>query len=131
MIEVSYSHNKDGTGELVEKTTQVTTYQELCDLIDAYPWDTEIALFEKSGVGGGITVVSGDVKQQCASYLLIPVETGKALLNLDILLKPGFLAIFGRKATSTDFGEVTVEEAKIKLKELFDHSIASLYQKYK
>ncbi|MDP4537824.1 hypothetical protein Q3O60_16695 [Alkalimonas collagenimarina] len=131
MIEVSYSHNKDGEGELVEKTTSITTYQELCDIIDSYPWDTELALFEKSGVGGGITVVCGDVKQQFASYLLIPIETDKALLNIDIVFKPGFLTIFGRKATSTDLGEVSIADAKSKLKELFDHSITSLYQKYK
>lgn len=128
-IRVSYSHRVDGD-ELVNHDKDVTVYQEACSIIDHYPWQSELALTEELGEGGGFYFLLGDYQGQYAAYQFVPMEPGKGLLDLDIVQKRGLLNFLGRKALSKSFELVSIAEAKIKIKELFEHSVDSLYQKY-
>ncbi|WP_414932895.1 hypothetical protein [Vibrio europaeus] len=128
IVKVVYDHRVDGQ-ELVIHEKILRQYREVDALIDSYPWKSELRLSEKLGVGGGFHFIHGDEKIY-ACYQFVPVELDKGFLFLDIVLAPGWLNILGRKALSKDFDTVSTSEAKMKIKELFDYSIASLYDKY-
>lgn len=128
-VKVSYQRRTDGT-ELVNYDKTVKSHKELCELIDDYPWASEQALAEELGEGGGFYFLLGDYKNAYASYQLVPMEVDKGLLELEVVIKPGFLNVFGRKAITKHFDIVSTSEAKAKLKDLFDHSIEHLYKRY-
>ena len=86
--------------------------------------------FDKYGVGGGLYFSLGD-DNVYACYQFVPVDINSGILSLDVVLKPGFLNIFGRKSASKYFNIVSIPEAKSKLKDLFDHTVESLYEKHK
>ncbi|WP_022952240.1 hypothetical protein [Leucothrix mucor] len=46
MVEASYSHRSGGT-ELVHYKKLLKVHREACELIDNYPWESELALKDK------------------------------------------------------------------------------------
>jgi len=88
-------------------------------------------LLEELGEGGGFFFTSGDMDGKFASYQFTPVEIDRGLLELQVVSKSGFIGIFGRKSVTMDFELVSISEAKQKIKELFENTIDSLYQKYR
>nr|CAA6813682.1 MAG: Unknown protein [uncultured Thiotrichaceae bacterium] len=130
LVKVFYQHRVDGT-ELVNHEKEVKLHRDLCEIIDSYPWIKELELTEQLGEGGGFYFLVGDKDGQHASYQFTPMESDGGLLDLDIVMKPGFLNMLGRKAVSKHFGEVSTAEAKQKLKELFDYPVDVLYERYK
>ncbi|EGU0168809.1 hypothetical protein JFQ74_004740 [Vibrio parahaemolyticus] len=129
IVKVFYDHRVDGE-ELVVYEKSIRLYREACEVIDQYPWKAEIELTEKLGVGGGFQFILGD-ERVYACYQFTPIDYDKGFLFFDLVMAPGFLNIFGRKSISKDFDVVSISEAKVKIKELFDYSVASLYEKYK
>ncbi|MCG7497846.1 hypothetical protein MHO82_13330 [Vibrio sp. Of7-15] len=129
-VKAYYQHRVDGP-ELVNHEKEVKLHRELCDIIDNYPWVRESELFEELGEGGGFFFILGDEDSKYATYQFTPMGYDEGLLDLDIVVKPGFLNIFNRKAVSKSFDVVSIPEAKRHLKEFFDHSVDSLYKKYK
>ena len=129
MIHVSYSHHALGT-ELVHYEKSAKSHSDACRLIDSYPWLPELELTEKLGEGGGLYFLLGSEKEKYASYQLVPMGPDEGFLLLDIVANRGFLGVFGRKSVSENFDLVTISEAKLKLKELFDYSVDKLYEKY-
>lgn len=130
MIEVSYTHRIDST-ELIEHKKSLRLHREACEIIDNYPWETELKLSDETGEGGGFYFWIGDPDGKHASFQYVPVEVDKGFLMLDIVVKKGTLGLFGKKSASVDFDAVTTVEAKDKIKELFNHNVDSLYDKYK
>lgn len=130
MVKASYSHRTDGA-ELVHHNKEVRRHREACDIIDNYPWEAEFKLSEETGEGGGFHFVLGDLNDKHASYQFVPVDLNKGFLMLEVVLKKGTLGIFGKKTVSVDFDAVSASEAKDKLKDLFSHTVESLYEKYK
>ena len=128
LIRVVYAHRVDSE-ELISHEKEVRLHRELCEIMDAYPWAAEMEYFEKYGEGGGFHFLLGDDKVY-ACYQYVPVDLHSGLLDLDIVLKPGLLNFFGRKAISKHFDIVSVSEVKAKVKELFEHSVESLYKKH-
>ena len=128
IVKVVYDHRVDGE-ELVVHEKSLRLYREVDALIVSYPWKSELKLSEQLGVGGGFHFILGD-ENIYACYQFVPIELDKGFLFLDIVLVPGWLKIFGRKSLSKDFDTVSISEAKMRIKELFDYSIASLYDKY-
>lgn len=129
LVKASYQHRTDGA-ELVNHEADVTSHRQLCELIDAYPWASELALTEEHGEGGGFYFLLGDYAGSYASYQFVPVELDKGLLDFEVVAKPGFLKIFGRQSATKHFDSVSIAEAKVKIKELFDFPVAILYQRY-
>lgn len=129
LVKVIYSHRVGGT-ELVTHEKEVGFHKELCKIIDDYPWVSEVELAEEPGVSGGFEFLLDDYDGKYAIYYFIPIDTRTGLLDAYIIVKPGFLKTFGRKAVSMSFGEVLIVEAKEKVKELFDCSIEDLYERY-
>ncbi|MEI8592891.1 hypothetical protein [Photobacterium sp. Hal280] len=130
LIKVFYQHRENGT-ELVNHERDLKSHREACETIDNYPWEKELKLFEEFGEGGGFFFMLGDMDGKFASYQFTPVESDRGMLDLQVVSKPGFIGIFGRKSVSVDFKFVSIPEAKHQIKELFEFSIDSLYQKYR
>ncbi|KMQ50454.1 hypothetical protein CHISP_2572 [Chitinispirillum alkaliphilum] len=130
MITVIYTCRKDDA-DLVEHESVVNSHEEVCQIVDNYPWSSELVLSEEMGEGGGFWFILGNPKNKSATYQLVPMEHHKGLLDLSVVLKPGFMNLFGKKTVSKSFDLVAIEEVKAKVKELFDHSVDSLYKKYK
>ncbi len=130
LIKAHYQHREGGT-ELVDHQRDINLHREACEIIDNYPWVKELELFEELDEGGGLLFVLGDYNSKFASYQFIPVEKDAGLLDLEIVIKPGFLNIFGRNSVSVSFDLVSIPEAKQHIKELFNYSIDSLYNKHK
>ncbi|OAN17988.1 hypothetical protein A3K86_03455 [Photobacterium jeanii] len=128
-VKVYYQH-RDGGDELVNFEREVKSHRELCEIFDNYPWESELILSEQHGEGGGFFIVLGDEDDVYASYQFVPMELHNGLLDIDIVAKPGFMRLLGRKSFSTGLETVTLKDAKYKLKELFEHSVESLYRKY-
>lgn len=129
LVKVVYDH-REGGEEFITHEKEVRLHRELCEIIDAYPWVAEMEAFDKYGVGGGLYFSLGD-DNVYACYQFVPVDINSGILSLDVVLKPGFLNMFGRKSASKYFNIVSIPEAKSKLKDLFDHTIESLYEKHK
>ncbi len=129
LVKVAYQHREDGT-ELVNHEKTLKSHHEACEIIDNYPWAKELALFEELGEGGGFFFSLGQLGNKYVSFQFTPVEQNQGLLDLEIVRSPGFLNIFGRKSVSKSFNVVSVTEAKLHLKSLFEHSVESLYEKY-
>ncbi|WP_249314074.1 hypothetical protein [Pseudoalteromonas sp. S2755] len=51
-VKVYYQH-RDGGTKLINYEKELRSYREACDVIDHYPWDKELELFEALGEGGG------------------------------------------------------------------------------
>lgn len=130
MVEASYSHRVDGA-ELVDHRRTIQLHREACEIFDNYPWESELKMTEETGEGGGLCFWIGDLKDKHASFQFVPVDTDKGFLMLSIVAKKGTLGVFGKKAVDVDFDEITILDAKDKIKDLFSHSIESLYDKYK
>ena len=130
LVKVFYQH-REGGHELVDHEKALKSHREACNIIDNYPWAEELKLFEALEEGGGFFFLLGDLDSQYASFQLTPIEEGVGMLNLEVVYKPGFLGFFGGKSASADFKSVSIPEAKHRIKELFEHSIESLYKKYK
>ncbi|WP_336932283.1 hypothetical protein [Vibrio cholerae] len=129
VVRVVYDHRVDGE-DLITHEKEVRLHRELCEIMDAYPWAAEIDGFEKYGVGGCFHFLLGK-DNVYACYQYVPVDVHSGILNLDIVMKPGFLNIFGRKSVSKDFDIVSIPEVKAAVKELFEHTVESLYEKYR
>ena len=129
-VKVFYQHRENGA-ELVNHERDLESHREACEIIDNYPWAKELKLLEELGEGGGFFFTSGDMDGKFASYQFTPVEIDRGLLELQVVSKPGFIGIFGRKSVTVDFDLVSISEAKQKIKELFEYTIDSLYQKYR
>lgn len=130
MIEAFYSHRGDGP-ELVEHRQVLKGISEARELIDRYPWSSEVALTEELGEGGGLYFLRTGEDGTQASLQLVPIESDKGFLDLSIVAKKGFLGMVGRKSVSITLDEVSISEAKTYIKQLFDFSIDDLYRKYK
>ncbi|HAS8178430.1 TPA: hypothetical protein I7671_21645 [Vibrio vulnificus] len=130
LVKVFYQHREGGT-ELVDHEKELKFHREACETIDNYPWQKELELFEELGEGGGFFFLLGDMDGKFASYQFTPAESDRGLLDLEVVSKLGFIGIFGRKSVSVDFKLVSIPEAKHQIKELFEYSIDSLYQKYR
>lgn len=129
IVQIIYEHRVDGE-DLIPHEKEVKLHRELCEVIDAYPWAAEMEAFEKYGGGGGFHFVLGD-DDVYACYQYVPIDLNSGILSLHIVLKAGFLNIFGRKSVSKDFDVVSIPEAKTKIKELFEHTVESLFEKHK
>ena len=130
IVKVYYQHREGGT-ELVDHERDLKLHREACEIIDNYPWAKELELFEELGVGGGFFFALGDMDVKFASYQFVPAEMDEGFLLLQVLSKPGIIWFFGRKSVTVNFGLVSIAEAKRKIKELFDYSVDSLYEKYR
>ncbi|WP_228072008.1 hypothetical protein, partial [Vibrio parahaemolyticus] len=130
LVKVFYQHREGGT-ELVNHERDLKFHREACETIDNYPWAKELELFEELGEGGGFYFMLGDMDDKFASYQFTPVESDGGLLELQVVSRPGFIGLFGRKSVSVDFKFTSIPEAKHQIKELFEYSIDSLYQKYR
>jgi len=131
MVNVSYQHRIGNDPELVGFSHEDISYEDACKVIDNYPWESELKLFEKYGEGGGFNFVLSGLDGGYADFQFIPVDLNNGFLDLNIVLKEGLWGIFGRKSKSLDYDVVSISEAKTKLRELFDYSLSSLYDKYK
>lgn len=129
-VKVYYQH-RDGGTELINYEKELQSYREAWDVIDHYPWDKELELFEEFGEGGGFFFILGDEGGKSASYQLTPIENNRGSLTLDIVSKPATFGIFGSKSVSVDFELVSIPEAKSHIKALFEYSIDSFYEKYR
>ncbi|SBT18242.1 hypothetical protein MGA5115_02363 [Marinomonas gallaica] len=129
-VTVYYQHREGGT-ELVNHEEALYFHRDACEVIDHYPWVEEQALFEELGEGGGFFFLLGDIDSLYATFQLLPIEKDGGVLYLDIVLKPGFLGIFGRKSVSVDYDFVSIADAKHHIKAFFEDSIESLYVKHK
>ncbi|MEF1210572.1 hypothetical protein REH77_00180 [Vibrio alginolyticus] len=130
MVKVYFQYREGGT-ELVDHERDLKSHREACEIIDDYPWVEELELFEQLGEGGGFFFILGDLDAEYASYQFTPVEADRGLLDLDVVSRPGFLNIFGRKSASVDFKLVSIPEAKHHIKELFEYAVDSLYKRHK
>lgn len=129
MVEASYSHRTDGT-ELVEHKKTLRLHREACEIIDNYPYETEEKLTDELGEGGGLYFWIGDIKEKYACFQFVPMDVNKGWLTLEVVVKKGTLGLFGKKAVDVDFDETTIFEFKDKVKDLFSHSVESLYDKH-
>lgn len=129
-VKVHYQHRDGGTA-LVNYEKDIKRYREACEIIEQYPWAKEVQLSAELEEGGGLQFILGDSDAKYACYQLIPAEENKGLLSLDIICKRGFLGIFGRQARFVDFDVVSISEAKQRIQDLFNHSVDTLYEKYK
>lgn len=129
-IHVFYQHRVDGP-ELVNFETQIRSHRDLCDLMDRYPWTEEQRLTDETGEGGGFHFTLKGHNNQYAVYQFTPVDAQHGLLDLSIVIKPGWLGIFGRQALEQHFDVLTISAAQQQLKELFSHSPETLYRHYK
>ncbi len=130
MIEAFYSHRGDSP-ELVEHRQVLKGISEARELIDRYPWASEVALTEELGEGGGLYFLRTGEDGTQASVQLVPIEPDKGFLDLSIVARKGFLGMVGRKSVSVTVDEVSISDAKTYIKQLFDYSIDDLYRKYK
>lgn len=130
MVKVYYQCREKGT-ELVNHERELAFYREAYEVIDNYPWAEELAFFEELGEGGGFLFVLGDLDDKYASYQLIPSDVDRGVLLLDVVCEKGVMSFLGRKSISVDFDLVSISEAKRYIKELFEGSIESLYEKHK
>jgi len=130
MVKASYSQRSDGE-EIVHHEKTLRLHREACEIIDNYPWETELKLGEETGEGGGFYFLLGDENGKHASYQFVPMDIDKGWLMLEVVLKKGTLGIFGKQTATVDFDAVTTFEAKDKIKDLFNHTVESLYAKYK
>lgn len=130
MVEASYSHRSGGT-ELVHYKKSLKVHREACEIIDNYPWESELALTDETGEGGGFYFSIGDESGKHASFQFVPIETGKGLLMLSVVVKKGKFGLFGKQACDVDFDVVPISVAKDKIKDLFSYTVESLYDKYK
>lgn len=129
LVKAYYQHRVSGT-ELVNHEQNISGHGELCAIIDNYPWATEIKLTERLGEGGGFYFMASAQHGQSISYQFVPMDLHSGLLDLDVVVKPGFLRLFGRQSLSRHFGQVSITEAKQHMTQLFSHSAAFLYKKY-
>ncbi|WP_299496255.1 hypothetical protein [uncultured Shewanella sp.] len=130
MVSVYYTHRVGDNPELVEFKCENISCQRAYEIIDDYPWAAEIKFFEQYGEGGSFYFVLGDMTGLHAAFQFIPVDEGNGLLDVDILLKKGFLGIFGRKSKSIHFDLLAIDEAKLKIRDMFQYSLSALYNKY-
>ncbi|WP_217895662.1 hypothetical protein [Oceanospirillum sanctuarii] len=128
MLVVDYTLRENGD-ELVNKHRELKSFRDACEVIDQYPWIAEIEKTEELGEGGGFYFFR-DEGDKHASFQLTPIETDRAFLDMEVVQKSGFLGLFGRKSLHKDFETVTIPEAKALIKDLFDHTVDSLYGKY-
>lgn len=131
MINVFYALRENSSPEMVGHEKTIQSPRELNQLLDNYPWEAEIEYTRALGEGGGFYFLLGDEKEAFASFQLIPVEIKRGLLDLNVVAKKGFLGIFGRQSVNVSFDEVSLPEAKEKIRELFDYSVDALYRRYK
>jgi len=130
MIEVVYLCRENNEPKLLLFTKENQTYEEACKIIDEYPWKAEEEWFEKTGEGGGLYFKRQESEEVYAYLQFTPMEEKKGLVFLEIQLSKGFLGLFGKKNKNLDFGLMSIDNFKIKLKELFVYSVGSLYEKY-
>lgn len=122
----------DYQNKLVTYDIELHSFQDMCLLIDEYPWEKELALSNSNGQAGGFHFWRDEGEgAPYASFLYVPTAKGSGTLDLDVVIRPGFLDVFGRKAISKHFNVVNVVEAKAKFKDLFDDSVEHLYRKYR
>ncbi len=126
----TFSQYREGGSDLIDHEKVITTHKEAIEIIDSYPWLEELELFEKYGEGGAIFFMFENDKGQSAEYQFTPTEKNAGELDIIITLKSGWLGLFGRKVIRVDLGLVSIAQAKLHIKDLFEHSIESLYQKY-
>jgi hypothetical protein len=130
MVEAFYSHRIEGP-ELVEHHRVLKGAGDAHELIDQYPWASEIALTEELGEGGGLYFSRRGENGTQVSLQLVPIEVDKGFLELSIVANKGFLGVIGRKSVTKAFDELSLAEAKAYVKQLFDYSIDDLYHKHK
>ena len=128
MIVVEYSL-REGSDEMVNKHRELKSFRDAFEVIDQYPWALEIEKTEELGEGGGFYFFR-DEGDKHACFQLTPVEKDQAFLDMEVVQKSGFLGFIGRKSVRKDFDTVTIEQAKALIKDLFDHTVDSLYSKY-
>ncbi|MCE0495457.1 hypothetical protein [Vibrio salinus] len=131
MVDVYYQHRVGNNPELVNFSRKEITYRDACKVIDDYPWESELALFEQHGEGGGFNFVLSAPDGGYADYQFTPVGLNEGFLDLTIVLRKGVLGMFGRKSVSVNCDVISARDAKIKMKELFDSSLLSLYEQYR
>ncbi|WP_323902605.1 hypothetical protein [Aeromonas hydrophila] len=127
-VKVVYDYVVEG-GELSIHEMYITSHETLCELIDSYPWQSALTLFEQFGVGGGFHFSIGD-DHTYACFQYVPIDINSGVLDLDIVLKSGLLNFFGRKALSKHFDVVSIPDMKMQVKELFQYSLSDLYKKH-
>lgn len=131
MVDVNFQHRVGNAPELVEFSHNDISYADACKVIDNYPWESELKLFERYGEGGGFNFLLSGLEGGYADFQFTPVDHNEGFLGLNIVLKEGLWGILGRKSKSIDFDVVSTSEAKTKIRELFDYPLSSLYDKYK
>jgi hypothetical protein len=130
MIKALFSHGEENGTELVHNTEENVSYAKACQIIDEYPYEHEFKFIEKTGMGGAIFFYLGDMNEAHAYFQYVPYDNNSGHLFLDINLKQGFLGFFGKKVKETAVELVSRKIFKVKLKELYAHTVESLYEKY-
>ena len=129
MIEVVYLCRENDNPELVFFTKENQTYDEACKILDNYPWEAEEEWFEKTAEGGALYFKLQEQEEVYAYFQFTPIEARKGFVFMEIQLAKGFLGFLGKKHKELDFDTMNIAEFKVKLKELFVHSVRSLYEK--
>ena len=129
MIEVIYLCRENNKPELLSFKKENQTYDEACKILDNYPWEAEEEWFEKTGEGGGLYFKLQESEEIYAYFQFTPMEDKRGLVFMEIQLAKGFLGIFAKRKKELNFDLMSVDEFKVKLKELFTHSVHSLYEK--
>lgn len=129
VIRASYSY-RDGQGDVTGDTEQLGSYRELEALFARYPWEVEAEPLGDDEAGGGLFFRTGDTAR-FASYQFVPLERDRGWLDFEVVARPGWIKLFGRRAAHVDFGIVSIAEAQHRIRELFDYGIDALYDKHR
>lgn len=129
MIEACYSIHDDEE-RLVHHRRRCENVGEAEAILANYPWERELALFDKTGEGGGLQFVKQAPDGSHATLDFVPVEPDTGFLSLTIVARRGLFGWLGRRAVSHDFDAVASADARRRLRELCAQSITALYRQY-
>ncbi|PPD30939.1 MAG: hypothetical protein CTY21_12255 [Methylomonas sp.] len=100
----------------------VLSEEDIGVAIDTYPWAGEVEAADVKGSCGALFFVRQFASGETAQYQLTPWTDDAVLLDLDISKNDNsWLRPFGH-SRETQFGEVSIEAAKQRVKELFECS---------
>jgi hypothetical protein len=116
--------------ELRNRTRDGCDVDTMLRILEAFPWEDEVAWFEKTGEGGSIHILEGDMAGAHRLMHIIPVEPDQATVFVEIQLRRGrFLGLIGREAVERDLS-VPRAELPTLVRAFATVSIEALYERY-
>ncbi|KJY72122.1 hypothetical protein [Vibrio nigripulchritudo] len=128
MINVHYSYREGDAKEPTHFSSENATIEQVMSILTEYPWDTEGDLPTEEHAGGGIFVEITNHNKQEATFQIVPFGCEHCMLFANVVLKKGFLGIFGKQSVSKDFEELTPEQAIERIKPFLSISVPSIYE---